>query len=301
MLRRMNTQNEAIFIPGNDPAYQRWRKQKLVQYEACVADPIVSIKNPTTLSPVESHALRQRCEKMNVVIYAMDPQLDMGESDVVALGQQLGLVRLDNNLYAQNDSISALEVSDAGRQSDYIPYTSRPLSWHTDGYYNAENEVIQGWSLHCVRNAKQGGCNQLLDHEIAYIQLRDEDPRYIQALMQDDVMTIPANIENGETIRPERTGPVFSLHKQSQHLHMRYSARARNIIWKDDDVTRDAVDRLNQILTRDSPFHLSHCLEPGQGVISNNVLHNRSEFHDPDDAPGRLIFRARYYDRVQAN
>ena len=37
----------------------------------------------------------------------------------------------------------------------------------------------------------------------------------------------------------------------------------------------------------------------GQGLVCNNVLHNRSAFTD-DPAPGlgRLVYRARYSDRV---
>jgi hypothetical protein len=30
--------------------------------------------------------------------------------------------------------------------------------------------------LHCMRAAAEGGVNRLLDHEIAYIALRDHDP-----------------------------------------------------------------------------------------------------------------------------
>jgi hypothetical protein len=38
-------------------------------------------------------------------------------------------------------------------------------------------------------------------------------------------------------------------------------------------------------------------LQAGEGLISNNVLHNRTAF---EDGPGhrRLIYRARFYDRI---
>jgi hypothetical protein len=42
-------------------------------------------------------------------------------------------------------------------------------------------------------------------------------------------------------------------------------------------------------------------LQPGWGLICNNVLHSRSRFSDgvePDPAQGRLLYRARYYDRI---
>jgi len=44
--------------------------------------------------------------------------------------------------------------------------------------------------LYCAQDATEGGENQLLDHEIAYILLRDADPRFIEALMHPAAMTI---------------------------------------------------------------------------------------------------------------
>ena len=46
--------------------------------------------------------------------------------------------------------------------------------------------------LHCTAAAETGGENGLLDHEIAYIRLRDKDPDHIEALMHPEAMTIPA-------------------------------------------------------------------------------------------------------------
>ena len=51
--------------------------------------------------------------------------------------------------------------------------------------------------LHCVSPAADGGENGLLDPEIAYLRLRDENPEFIRALMAPDAMTIPANTEEG--------------------------------------------------------------------------------------------------------
>jgi hypothetical protein len=40
-------------------------------------------------------------------------------------------------------------------------------------------------------------------------------------------------------------------------------------------------------------------LAGGQGLVCNNVLHNRSAFNDaPAPGRGRLVYRARYFDRV---
>jgi hypothetical protein len=137
-----------------------------------------------------------------------------------------------------------------------------------------------------------------MDHEMLYLLLRDENPLYIKALMQTDVMTIPANIENGVEIRPEQTGPVFSIDELTGHLHMRYTARTRSIEWKQDPVTLAAVEAMEEILASDSPYIFRHRLSAGQGLICNNILHTRTAFEDVEGCEGRLVFRARYYDRL---
>ena len=149
--------------------------------------------------------------------------------------------------------------------------------------------------LHCVRPASDGGLNQLLDHDIIYIQLRDESPDYIQALMRIDAMTIPANIENGAELRPEVTGPVFSITPEGG-LHMRYTHRKRSIRWRDDPVTRAAVSFLGTLLTPDNPYCFEGKLQSGQGLISTNVLHTRTGFGGNSR---RLLYRARYFDPIR--
>ena len=114
--------------------------------------------------------------------------------------------------------------------------------------------------------------------------------------MQPQAMTIPANIEEGKVIRDARTGPVFSVDKDSGRLHMRYSARKRNIEWHDDVLIRQAVEKINELLADDA-ITLKYRLNAGEGIICNNVLHNRSGFKD-SEMQQRLMYRARYYDLV---
>lgn len=109
-------------------------------------------------------------------------------------------------------------------------------------------------------------------------------------------MSIPPNMEGGEEIRGETIGPVFSV-MPNAHLHMRYSARTRNISWRDDADTRRAVVRINEILASNTPYLFRYKLQANEGVISNNVLHNRSGFQDEGEVK-RLLYRARYYDRI---
>ena len=205
---------------------------------------------------------------------------------------------MDNNICADSDQLTSIEVRKNTGQHEYIPYSSRKLSWHTDGYYNTKEKQINGMLLHCAQPAMRGGESLLLDMDIAYILLRDENPNYIKALSEPDALTIPANVLDGEIIRAEQTGPVFSLNKNGR-LHMRYSARKRNINWKNDRYTSEAVDFLDSLWETGSPYILKYTLKAGEGLLCNNVLHCRTEFEDSDlQESKRLLYRGRYYDRL---
>ena len=54
-----------------------------------------------------------------------------------------------------------------------------------------------------------------MDHDIAYILLRDANPDYIQALMHPNAFTIPANVLHGETMRPSSPGRYSALPQQA--------------------------------------------------------------------------------------
>ncbi len=287
------------FSLDDNDAYQYWRDEKLSAYPANTADLIVQIENPFALTRVEKKAIIALCRKTNMLIYRFKkPVHDPADkTQLKKLGEQLGLYRLDSNLCADNDSITSLRVGPAGRQHTYIPYSNHRLSWHTDGYYNARDRQIKGMLLHCVNAAAKGGVNALLDPEIAYIHLREHNPDYIYALMHPQAMTIPANVVQGKLVRNAQSGPVFSVAGDG-HLHMRYSARTRNIEWRENETSLAARNYLTAFLNSDSEYIFRHRLEPAEGLLCNNVLHNRSAFEDEGEP--RLLYRARYFDRVQA-
>ena len=244
--------------------------------------------------------LLQVCRKTNMAIYASR----LGElADKLIprrLGEQFGLIRLDSNLLADEDAVTSLQVAPEKSGRGYIPYSNRRLLWHTDGYYNPPERRVRAFVLHCVTPAARGGGNALLDPEIAYLRLRDENPEFIRALMAPDALTIPANTEEGGENRPAQTGPVFSVDPATGSLHMRYTARTRSIEWKPDAATRNAVQALERLLAGDSPHVFGYRLAAGEGLLCNNVLHNRTEFADDvDKGVSRLIYRARYYDRIR--
>ena len=278
--------------------YKRWRDWKLDAYSRIQNDLIVELENPLQLSSAELDALLTRIQISNMVLYACPRHRTVGKAELRQLGIQIGLLHLDNNLRADADGITRLH-SNPQQKDYYIPYSTRQLNWHTDGYYNHPDQQINAFIIHCCNDAVSGGENHLLDHEIVYALLHDADPAFITALSEVDVMTIPANVVDGKEIRPARTGPVFSIHPHSQHLHMRYTARKRYIAWKKSPVLTAALSFLETLLN-DSPYIIRHRLQPGQGLICNNVLHSRSAYQDdPDGGRSRLVLRTRYCDRVQ--
>ncbi|MDO8464518.1 MAG: TauD/TfdA family dioxygenase [Gallionella sp.] len=285
------------FVLEDADTYSRWRDRKLAAAPHSVDELVVEVRDPHKLSPSEHAALAERVRRCNMAIYASP--LDMKDTLIPRLlGRQFGLERLDANWLAGEDGISEIRVSDSGTRQHYIPYSDRPIKWHTDGYYNPPERQIRAMVLHCVRPAAIGGNNRLMDHEMAYLLLRDANPEHVRALMQPDAMLIPERVDETDGVRPAQGGPVFSLDKCG-NLHMRYTARTRSIVWKQDAATLAAVAALENLLASASP-HIHH-VRPGSGMglLCNNVLHDRAAFTD-DDAHPRLLYRARYLDRVAA-
>ncbi len=283
------------FDLADTEAYQRWREHKLAHAITRTADLIVEIKDPLAFTPAERAELLSCCRRSNMVIYATRGA--MNEAMLQQFAARCGLEKLDANWLAGEQGISRITVcNDDGKRQSYIPYTDRAIKWHTDGYYNPPERQIRGMVLHCAQRAGSGGENRVLDHEIAYLMLRDADANFIRALSAPDAMTIPERVDETDGVRPAQSGPVFSV-DAGGNLHMRYTARTRSIEWKQDAETLAAVAMLEQILAADSPHIHSLHMENGMGLLCNNVLHDRSAFTDDPSLP-RLLYRARYLDRL---
>jgi alpha-ketoglutarate-dependent taurine dioxygenase len=289
---------DSPFHPDNAAGYATWRAEKLADYPTRGEDLIVPVRDPKQLGDTEYAALWQRIAKTNMAIYATD----MGETEDKdgprLLSAQFGLTRLDANWLADEDGISSLTPQDEGaaKRGEFIPYTHHRIRWHTDGYYNPPERRIFAMTLHCVREADEGGVNDLLDHELAYIALRDANPEHIRALMAMDAMTIPAREDEHGTARGDETGPALCV--ADGQLHLRYTARTKSIAWKQDSPTQAALKALEELLESRPAGVFSLKLQPGMGLICNNVLHTRSGFTDRPEHR-RLLYRARYHDHLQ--
>jgi hypothetical protein len=285
------------FDLDNLVAYQLWRDAKRASHPKRPEDLVVDVSDPRSLTPAERDSLLELCATANMAIYR-SPVVSEDKAIPRLLAAQLGLHRLDGNWLADEDGISPIAVAaNPGNRPAFIPYTNRPIKWHTDGYYHPESRQIRAMVLHCVRRAQTGGESAVMDHEMAYIAMREANPDWVRALMEPDAMTIPEREDEDGVARAAQTGPVFSVDATSGALHMRYTARTRSIVWRDDAPTRAAVAFLEQLLASDATHVFRLTLQAGMGLVCNNVLHDRSGFVDDPDQP-RLLYRARYLDRV---
>ena len=281
---------------NNDDLYKKWRDNKLKDYPQNITDLIVEISDPRKLTISEYVAMHSVCCKTNMVIYASKTADDPSPKIPLSMGRSFGVENIDSNWLGDKTGLTSLTVATEGIRQRFIPYTNQAINWHTDGYYNTKSRQINALLLHVVQRAAEGGENALMDHEIAYILLREKNPDFIRALMEPDVMTIPARIEEGKVARAEEAGPVFSVSAEGS-LHMRYTIRVNNVVWSDNPLTQEALDYLKQILNGDSPYIYRGLLESGMGLVSNNVLHDRSAFIDSEENK-RHFYRARYYDHL---
>jgi alpha-ketoglutarate-dependent taurine dioxygenase len=280
--------------------YAAWRAAKLAAYPTSIDEirvPVASLAAPTA---DEQRAIVDACRRCGMALYqtASDGDGAAARHALRHFAATFGLGALEDHRSAGSDGIVAIEVTEADGKKGFIPYTNKPLNWHTDGYYNAPGDEIRAMILHCVHPAASGGENALLDPEIVYIRLRDRDPRLLQALMHPEAMTIPESVEEDGRVRPTSTGPVFVADPADGSISMRYTARLRNVIWRDDPDTRDAVALLSRLLSgEEEPLILRHKLAAGEGLISNNILHTRTAF-DNGAGAARLLLRGRYRKRI---
>ncbi len=283
--------------PNGAEDYGQWRLAKLADWLPRDMPPPVPIAEPRRLSDTERRDIVARCRRHNFAVYETAGTMD--GADLLAMSAQVGLRDIERPLLTEGNGVTELSVANtpADRRGAYIPYTDKPLSWHTDGYNNPLGRWVQGMVLHCVQPAGHGGALSVLDPELVYIRLHDENPAWAAALMHPETLTIPANDLEPDGVREAVSGPVFTW--LAGCLIMRYTHRTRHAIWRDDPETLAARAFLRDYLDAGEDIAMHHALGPGQGLISNNVLHRRDGFDDAvKSSQARLVYRARFRDRV---
>jgi len=292
----------AIFSLADEECWRRWRQVKLRSNEAARGFAPILIDDPCQLSDAERRAVRTQVEAVNFALYQWRteaPDADALDERLLAFTQNFGLRAREDHRSANNNGVVRIEVAREGGRAGYIPYTDRPIAWHTDGYYNYHGPAncVRGMILHCAAAAPEGGENRLLDHELAYLRLRDADPDALRLLMRPDAMSIPEATDDSGRFRATNVGPVFFL-DDSGALEMRYTARKKYVDWRDAE-TRAAAEKLLALIEAE-PLARHVRLAPGQGLLCNNVLHDRAGFRDGDDSR-RLLCRIRFNNRIQTS
>ena len=283
------------FILENQTEYISWRDKKLSLYPKDIESLSISFDfEDIDINKITQ--LKKIVKDYNFAIYNFSAQVS--DEKLQEFCVQLNLMSSVSNLLADQNGISSITDNSSLVQKksniEYIPYTNKPLNWHTDGYYHPLDSTVKSFLLHCNEPAQKGGENLLLDHEILYIFLRDHNPDFIDVLMQENIMEIPKNKNSGSS--SSSIGPVFYIDTEN-FLNMRFTSRQQNIIWKKDDMIKKIKDYISSFILDDDKYIFKLLLKKNQGYIANNILHKREGYLDGENK--RLLKRLRFSERIR--
>ena len=275
-----------MIFTAKSAEFLRWAEEKEKNIPQNSDGILVNIHDINNVKPSEIAKIKETIYKHNSCIYSSKIALK-SNTNLLKFVELVGMRTYDCNNIDSNEisTITPLQNS----KINYIPYTDKPLNWHTDGYYDKKS--IFSWLLHCVNPATQGGENYLLDHELVLREylLRNDD---INNLMAEDALTIPAS---KDTSRPEISTYIFSFKNKYRRLHMRFSMRKDNI--GTSAKASPAIIKLKEIIENDcAKYSLTYKLQKNEGIITNNILHGRKAFKD--DKVKRKLLRIRSYERL---
>ena len=280
----------------NPNALFRWCDARREAHATGRAGEWIEIEDPFRLRQAERDAIAERCARFNLALYRF-ARTGTDPDALSAFASAMGLDRRDLTLGADRRGIASVRVKQDTSGRRMIPFTSRALNWHTDGYYNAPERSVRAVVMHCAAPAPVGGETTLLDPDLVCAAMHERDPALVEALAHPRAMTIPAHDADGVPVRPARTGPVFRFLDHPPRLHMRYTMRTRSIRWRPTPATARAVAALEAAIASLSAHHVHVRFEAGEGVICNNVLHRRAAFAD-GEGPARTVLRIRAFDPV---
>lgn len=275
-----------MIFTAKSAEFLRWAEEKEKNIPQNSDGILVNIHDINNVKTSEIAKIKETIYKYNSCIYSSKIALK-SNTNLLKFVELVGMRTYDCNNIDSNEisTITPLQNS----KINYIPYTDKPLNWHTDGYYDKKS--IFSWLLHCVNPATQGGENYLLDHELVLREylLRNDD---INNLMAEDALTIP---ESKYTSRSEISTYIFSFKNKYKRLHMRFSMRKDNI--GTSAKASPAIIKLKEIIENDcAKYSLTYKLQKNEGIITNNILHGRKAFKD--DKVKRKLLRIRSYERL---
>jgi len=282
------------FILENETEYKNWRQTKLELYPLNISKFSIPL-DINNFQKKDLDLIKFNMNKYNFALYNFKSELTNNELENFCT--MLNLNNSISNLFSDSKNISDIrdhKDTNNNQIGEYIPYTNKPLNWHTDGYYYPLNNSVKSFLLHCVNPAHRGGENLLLDHEILYILIRDHNPSYIKILMEKNIMGIPRNKNNAESTNIN--GPVFFIDDEYS-LNMRFTSRQQNIVWKKSDIIDKIKKFIFNFVESDTKYITKILLKKNQGYIANNILHKREKFFDNKNK--RLLKRIRFSKKLK--
>ncbi len=292
-MHHWNTRYPNRFNLDSNDDYQKWRDEKLAAYPRNLGDLVVELGDMTAITDAEKARIMDLVERANMCVYTSG-KAELSMDSLLSLGRQLGVSGTDKSRRHANSD----ELTNSGILNQAIPFTTRHVRWHTDATYYGSDKTIQALFLLCKRPAIEGGSNKVLDQEVLYILLRDKHPEALRVLMSKDCFKYK-NPKTGE-VNDHLGGKVFWTNPDG-HLCHRFSFRQMDMAWSEDSDVKAARDVLESMMLNDLEYVIEGRLESGLGLISNNVEHTREKLVDSEDpSKKRLLFRTRFYDRVNA-
>jgi len=282
------------FILENETEYKNWRQTKLELYPLNISKFSIPL-DINNFQKKDLDLIKFNMNKYNFALYNFKSELTNNELENFCT--MLNLNNSISNLFSDSKNISDIrdhKDTNNNQIGEYIPYTNKPLNWHTDGYYYPLNNSVKSFLLHCVNPAHRGGENLLLDHEILYILIRDHNPSYIKILMENNIMGIPRNKNNAASANIN--GPVFFIDDEYS-LNMRFTSRQQNIVWKKSDIIDKIKKFIFNFVESDTKYITKILLKKNQGYIANNILHKREKFFDNKNK--RLLKRIRFSKKLK--
>lgn len=244
-----------------------------VFYTSPVDDAVRSVGTFTNLSLVEeSEVIRAFNHHKYVIVHLIDSHSDPKE-ELRSLRRIFG----SHIPHDRGDEHGIAPITPMPGFTQYLGTSYKQHNMHTDGTFNSVAPATA--ILLCLRPAETGGMSQLVSGQAAYRHLLEYDPEGLEALFDEDAMTVTRAGKSA-------TRPVFSRVDSLLRIAFRYDTIAGTEVKQS---AKRAFELLRKFVT--NPVNIREFrLEPNQMLILDNtsVLHGRTEFAPKEP---RMLYR----------
>jgi len=271
---------------------QTSRRLRDVDIKNAASDEIPIVKFGSISDTAAIAQICQRVQDAGFAAYEWISSSGATVEDVTNVLQALSLKHGDNGVMRDAGELSLLEDLSGTAKGRFPPYSSKAIQWHTDGYYNAHNDSIRCFTLHCLSPAASGGALVLMDDALLLLAMLVENPSMVTLMSHPNAMTLPQNRDAMGHDRPDRHVPMVTGHDDGS-ISLRFTTRARNITYRNAE-TEVAAKRAAKLIEAHPQWHRRIKLKQHQGIVTRNILHARDAFTDASDSPKRQILRGRF-------